>query len=171
MQKIKRIMMGGGLLIAVVLASGCASTAIEPDWTAETITFGDRINPPAEPRLKNPDNPKEYILYCLALSERGRHETAGDFLMDAAGKFDSHRNEFAISAYAGAANEYFYAGDMEKFRNAVWTLKKKADRYQTASFDSATCALLALGDVIEGESIPREYTPRPLRELYELNKK
>ncbi len=167
MQKRKNIIVSASLLIAVLLTAGCSTT--KPEWTTETVTFSGQINPPAEPRLKNPDNPHEYIVYCLALSERGRHETAGDFLMEGGRRFDSHRNEFAVSAYAAAANEYFFAGNMEKFRSAVWTLKRRADRYQAASFDEPTCALLALGDVIDGESTPREYTPRPSRELYKLN--
>lgn len=171
MNAIKQLMMLACMAAVIAGATGCSTTRKGSQWSVETVSFSDPISVPTVPKLKKRKDPEAYVKYCLALSELGRHESAGDFLMEAAQRFRSQRNEFAISAYSAAANEYFHAGNMEKFRNAVWLLHTTADRYQLASFDTATSALLALGDVVDGSSIPMEYTPRQLRELYTLSSK
>lgn len=171
MNAIKWLMTVACALTVMLGATGCATTSKDPQWSVSAVTFSDPVSIPAVPKLKDKNNPEAYVKYCLALAERGRHESAGDFLMEAAQRFESRRNEFAISAYAAAANEYFHAGELEKFRTAVWTLHNTADRYQLASFDTSISALLALGDVVDGASVPMEYTPRGLRELYKLSSK
>ena len=88
---------------------------------------------------------------------------------EAAGRFESQDNEFAVSCYAAAANELLLAGDMDRFVATVKRLRSTANRFQRASFDEATTALITLGDIASGATRPTEFTPRGLRELYREN--
>ena len=157
--------------VAIVLAvSGCATAPKGAQVRTDPVSFSNPIEVPEEAKLIDKNDPKAYVKYCLALSACGRHEAAGDFFMEAAKRFRSQRNEFAIDAYAAAATEYFYAGKMENFRDAVLMLKKTADRYQTASFENKITQLIDLGNVMDGSIEPNEATTASLRKIYKQNR-
>jgi len=155
-------------LAAILAGAGCTTTPKRTQM--EIVSFSSPIEIPTNPKLTDKNNPKAYIKYCLALSECGRHEKAGDFFLEAGERFKSQRNEFSIDTYAAAASEYFYAGNMEKFRIAVLALKQTADRYQMASFDEKISKLIDLGNVMDGSKEPNEATVPSMREIYKENR-
>jgi hypothetical protein len=162
------------LVAGSALVTGCQSsrTALKVDPMpgvvryTETLAFERDMQVPASPSIQNPDDPRQLVLFALSLSRLGRHINAGDFLSESAQKFNSMNNELAVTALASAANEYLLGGDMNKFRTAVRDLRRTANRYQYASFDEHTLALLTLGDVATGGTTPNELTPKPLKSLY-----
>jgi hypothetical protein len=162
------------LITGSMLVTGCQTsrTTLKVDPPpgvvryTEMLTFDRDLQVPATPSIQNPDDPRQLVLFALSLSRMGRHINAGDFLSESAVKFNSMNNELAVTALAAAANEYLLGGDMNKFRLAVRDLRRTANRYQYASFDEHTLALLTLGDISTGGTTPTELTPKPLKPLY-----
>ncbi len=157
--------------IVMTLGQGCATmnrprSFESPELYTQTISFDRDMIIPVATAVQNPDDPHEIVMFALSLSRMGRHQHAAAFLAEAAGRFDSLNNEFAVACYAAAANEYLNAGDMEQFRTAVRRLRGAASRYQIAAFDQHTLSLMTLGDIATGGARPNELTPRPLRVLY-----
>jgi len=152
---------------ALAILTGCATTPPPQPDPPTRVSFGAPLRvTEADMRLNDRNDPAAVVRYCLALSEAGRHQPAGRFLMEAAQRFRSTHNEFAVACLAAAANEFLLAGDAEGFREAIHSLRNTADRYQQASFDENTLALLSLGDLARGANRPERYTPRPMRELF-----
>lgn len=174
MNKIQRIMTIMTITSALSI-TGCRTSsrlAIDPmpdslKYT-QVLTFNEDIDVPQNAAVQDANDPKQVILFALALSRRGRHGNAARFFVEAAQRFRSLNRELEISLYAAAANEYLKAGDMMKFRETIQGLRQTATRFQYAGFDQNTAALISLGDIAAGETVPNELTPPALRDLYKI---
>ena len=167
----------GGLAAVMLLSSGCGTTqpklAIDPVPDGliytETVDFEQNLAVPLNAQVRDPDDPRQLVLLALTLSERGRHLNAAEFFLEAAERFDSRQNEFELTCLAAAANELLKAGEMDKFRETVWKLRRTANRYQLATMDGPMNGLLCLGDIANGATRPSERTPKELKALYQGN--
>lgn len=159
-------------LVFGALNSGCQTPDAprtpppsEPTSSLRSVTFGTSPRPVGEPNADNPD-PAVLVEFALSLSDRGRHLHAAEFLNDAADRFNSQNNEFAVACRAAAATELLLANDMAGFRQTSAKLKASMSRYQLANASESMAGILSLGEIANGTSRPSTITPSYLKDLY-----
>ncbi len=139
------------LLVGAAIISGCAAPRPVTDPTLSTVLveIPPVVHVSSLTTAPHGESPQDLMEFGLALGKAGRHQEAGDWLMEISSQ-PSDEDAWAIACCTEAAYQYLLADDREDFLEAATAIRSYQGRWTSLAPDPMTSLMLGIADTMEG---------------------
>ena len=139
------------LLVTVITITGCTppKPVTDPALSTVLVDIPLVVHVSSLTTAPHGESPQELMEFGLALGKAGRHQEAGDWLMEAS-SLASDEDAWAIACCTEAAYQFLLAGNRDEFLAATEAIRTYQGRWTRLAPDPVTGLMLGIADLMEG---------------------